>query len=408
MPFRRGDVFAVLGGGVEEYTPTGQLVQTLPGTSGASVLCFDPSGQHLILPGVGLFDTSGDVLSSNWSRVKSDGSDCVADGRGNVYTSSEMPDSSWVITKYDLNGNVRQIFPLAFRAATPMAMDLAPDECTMYYGAFVHSSTGLGPLNVCTGTSESGFDWGAVDDLRVLPNWQFLSLSDYGGRILDPPAPAQGYSVPGSSGSLRHLALDSDGTSFWACCAIDFNTNPSPPFVYNIYRFGIHSGQMLAEWPLTAGAIAVYSPPLLGNASVTGAVQSNQAGTAETFPTRVRYSGRLTRVHLYVDSSSTANQVVVGIYANDGGRPGELLERGTITNPRPNSWAYLDVPSTPVTAGQVYWVAVLGPDGGGTAAFRDGTPGLAIASARHNLTDLPARWSGGRWTSSGSLSAYGS
>ena len=76
---------------------------------------------------------------------------------------------------------------------------------------------------------------------------------------------------------------------------------------------------------------------------------------------------------------------------------------------RPCSWNYVDVPALPVVAGQFYWVAVLGPVGGGMAAFRDRPrDGLAMVSARHDLTDLPTLWSGGSWTLSGSLSADGS
>jgi hypothetical protein len=68
------------------------LVQTLPGTSGAWTMCFDPSGQHLILPGVGLFDSSGNPVPSKWASVPNATSpggaiSCVADNFGDVYVS---------------------------------------------------------------------------------------------------------------------------------------------------------------------------------------------------------------------------------------------------------------------------------------------------------------------------------
>ena len=339
MPFHRGDLFALTTDGVQEYTPTGQLVQTIPGTSGATALCFDPSGRHLILPGVGLFDSSGNLLSSQWAGVNSGGSDCVADGLGDVYTSSAMPDASWVITKYDLNGNVRQTLPIAFRAETPLAMDLAPDECTMYYGAFAADVNGVGPFNVCTNTQGSTTGWAEVDDLRVLPNWQLLKLFDGGADLFDTSGEEiQSYGPGDTLDQFRTMSLDSDGTSFWMCCGVELSSTPN---VVDVWRFDISSGQIIAQWPLSAGAIAVYSPPLFGEANVEANVDSNPTGTAEAFLTRVRHSGQLTRIHLYVDSSSAGHNVVVGVYSNRAGRPGQLQEQGTITDVRPGSWNYV-------------------------------------------------------------------
>ena len=415
LPFQRGDVFALTSSGVQEYTPTGQLVQTIP-ASGADVLCFDPSGQHLIVPGAGLFDSSGHLLPSNWAAVNLGGPgedggrpECVADGRGDVYGIS----GAGVLTKYDLQGNVLQTFPLAQVDYIQVSIDLAPDECTMYYSAWAAPPTFTGPFNVCTNTLENSdfYPWGfqTVDDFRVLPNWGFVVLSDYGGSVFGTSEPVVGYGVPDSGGSFRHLALDSDGTSFWACCAADFDTNPYPHDVFNVYRFDLSTGQLLTAWPLDAVSIGVYSPPLLGNANVTGTVDSNTSGTAEAFRTRVRYSGQLSRLHLWVDSSSTASEAVVGIYDDHHGHPGSLQTRGIITNLRPGSWNYVDVPSIPVDKGQRYWIAMLAPSGGGTLYIRDTTGGgPSQTTGPHKLTTLPAYWPHGKHSASAAVSAYGS
>lgn len=75
----------------------------------------------------------------------------------------------------------------------------------------------------------------------------------------------------------------------------------------------------------------------------------------------------------------------------------------------PEAGTTFNVPSMPVTAGQFYWIAVLGPRGGGKVAFRHRALfGLATVSAQDDLTALPVRWSGGGWSLSGALSAYGS
>jgi hypothetical protein len=402
--FHRGDIFAVTTSGVQEYTPTGQLIRTIPGTSGARVLCFDPSGQHLMLPGIGLFDSSGNLLPSHWASApvgaSGSGVDCVADGFGNVYADGR----SSPMTKYDLNGNALQSFNVV--GGFQFAMDLAPDECTMYDSVWAGPLSVSGPFNVCTNTQEFDNSWQLVDDLRVLPNWQVLRLGDYSASLLDTSGRlVRAIGLPSSNDGFRNLALDPDGTSFWVCCAVDLN----PPYVSNVYRFDINSGQILAAWPLDSGAIAVYSPPLLGDANVEGGVDSNTAGRAEAFQTTVGYSGHLTHLHLWVDSSSTANRALVGIYSDKNGRPFALQRQAAITSVLPGSWNYVDLPSMSVRAGQRYWIAVLVPTGGGAIILRDSAgDGAAETSAQRNLTGFRARWSDAAFGGSSTrLSAYG-
>lgn len=416
-PFQRGDVFITGSDGVQEYTPSGQLVQTLVGTSGAGPICFTPDGSRLVLPGVGLFDNAGSPLPSNWASVAADR--CVADGSGQVYVSKVSASAGavpYVIAKYNLSGTLQQTFNITQVEDHTLAIDLAPDECTMYYGSWSGSDSVISRFNVCTDTQESPFNGDSfVDDLRVLPNWQVVATDDPAATLFDSSgAPVQGYIPGGAVGAngdtLRTVSLDPDGTSFWVCCTAVHDTYYP---ANEVFRFGLSGGQQLANWPIAdaniSSGMAVYSPPLVGNADIARTVESNSPGTAEAFLARADYSGRLTRVHLYVDSSSTASQAVVGIYSDRFGRPGELLEKGTITNVQPGGWNYVDVPSMRVKAGQFYWVAVLGPCGGGRVAFRDQSlHGLAMVTAWHDLTGLPARWSGGRWMLSGSLSAYGS
>ena len=238
LPFQRGDVFAVTSSGVQEYTPTGQLVQTIP-ASGADVLCFDPSGQHLIVPGAGLFDSSGHLLPSNWAAVNLGGPgedggrpECVADGRGDVYGIS----GAGVLTKYDLQGNVLQTFPLAQVDFIQVSIDLAPDECTMYYSAWAAPPTFTGPFNVCTNTLENSdpYPWGFQTSPTIFAYCPIGGLS--GAQRLWWEClryvRTVGYGVPDSGGSFRHLALDPDGTSLWRvlCCLFRHQPRPRPTF----------------------------------------------------------------------------------------------------------------------------------------------------------------------------------
>jgi hypothetical protein len=291
----------------------------------------------------------------------------------------------------------------------PLAIDLAPDECTLYYTGW-NLLSGISQFNVCTNTPEStSSDQVLFDDLRVLPNWQILTIGDGSATLRDPSGTVLRSWGPSTFtfNSLRTVSLNPDAMSFWTGGEV-------------VSQVDLNSGQLLEEWASTVDSttsafsnyspfIAVYGPPLFGNADVSPTVDSNSTGTAEAFPTFARYSGQISALHLYVDSSTTASQVVVGIYSDRYGQPGTLQDQATISNLRTGSWNYVDVPSTSVTAGRLYWIAVLQASGGGTVAFRDRRfAGLASVSARHDLSALPTRWRGGRWTLSGLLSAYGS
>jgi hypothetical protein len=422
-PFQRGDLFLIQSGGVAEYSPSGVLQQVLPDSSAATALCFDPSGRYLIVPGVGLFDNSGNLLPSQWASVTANYS-CVADGSGDVYVSTSGPlgpsQPYWIVTEYTITGYPIQTFDLEGAGGrVGFEMDLAPDECTLDYANWSYID---GTFDVCTNTQISGSSVFPVptgtDDLHILPNWQILTADDAyvalgatlrGTTFYRPPtidAP-QFFDI----GPIRSVALDPDGTSFWACCdQLDAGMNAP----WELMRFDMTTDSFLTQFPVArprpfADSVAVYGPPLLGDADIGRTVAPDPPGTAEAFATQVRYSDQLTRLHLYVDSSSTASQVEIGVYSDKHDRPNKLLEQATLTNMMAGSWNYVDVPPVSVTAGQRYWLAVLGPYDSASASFRDTTGGqTSETSARHKLTTLPSQWSGAATSTSALLSAYGS
>ena len=334
----------------------------------------------------------------------------MADGLGHVYVSTGSLNSiPYSITEYDIQGNVLQTFNISDPEYHSLAIDLGADECSIYYGSWGAPTIKINRLNACTSTAETPFNSdGFVDDLRVLPDGRVIALDDSYAQLYDTSGQTilQKYTPPTNSDALRTLSLDPDGSSVWLCCGADRSGNT------HVSRFDIASGQLLADWSpsgTAAGSVTVYGPPLVGDADVAGTVDSDAAGTAEAFSTKAGSSGQLTRLHLYVDASSTATQAVVGIYTNKSGHPKALLEQTTISNLTPGSWNYADVPATALTAGQSYWIAVLSPTGGGNLGFRDVVAGgSSQTSAKHNLTALPASWSTDGASDSSSLSAYGS
>lgn len=159
------------------------------------------------------------------------------------------------------------------------------------------------------------------------------------------------------------------------------------------------------------GAVEVKGTPpslLVGDKTVEYNVNPNVAGTAEAFQYTAKNGGTATTLSLYLDGSSTATQVVVGLYANTSkNSPGALLAQATITTPIAGAWNAVTISGTAITDGGKYWIAVLGPAGLGTVVYRDRTAsGKSELSQETNLTALPATWTPGQVFDSAPMSAY--
>ena len=146
---------------------------------------------------------------------------------------------------------------------------------------------------------------------------------------------------------------------------------------------------------------------LLGDQNVESTLDSNAAGRAQAFPTTASASGLLSSLSMYVDPTSTASQIAIGLYSDAGGHPSSLLTQAVFT-PQAGVWNTASVPPVAVSLGTPYWIAVLGL-GSGRPYFRDSVTGCTSeGSSSDSLAALPAAWStGGIWTAC-ALSAYGS
>ena len=400
-PFQRGDVFLSSPGGIEEYTPAGTPVQLVTPADGTG--CFDPDGTHLVVPGVGLFDNSGNTLTSAWASDPE--GQCVVDASGHVYVGGSNASDRGTIDEYTLAGNLLQSFVVdttEMLVSTQVTLSLAPDECTAYY--LPAGGSEISRFNVCTGTQETTFASGFAlgDAVRVLPDWQVLLTHDSAAWLYD----SSGTEIDAYSGltnSLRTSAVDPDGAGAWLCCS-----DIESPSV--VLHYDLATGALLNEWApaIGSGLDDVYGPPLLGNADLSTTVDSNPPGMAEAFRTSAGYSGQLSTLHVYLDSSSRAGSVVVGVYSNHDGGPGTLLTEATVTSPVAGSFNDVAVPPTAVTAGERLWIALLGPRGTGAVRFRDSLAGSgSYTSAQRTLTTLPAHWNSRTFYDDGGLSAYG-
>jgi len=151
------------------------------------------------------------------------------------------------------------------------------------------------------------------------------------------------------------------------------------------------------------------SPVLLGDQTVESQLDSNPIGLAEAFQYTADQTGTVRQLVVYLDASSNASKVVLGLYADSGaGSPSTLLAQGTITAPVSGTWNAVTVPSASVVAGSRYWIAVLQPiSTTGAARIRDMPSGTAAqTSLQTSLSTLPATWSIGASFANSPMSAY--
>jgi len=131
---------------------------------------------------------------------------------------------------------------------------------------------------------------------------------------------------------------------------------------------------------------------LLGDQAVEGQIDTAPAGQAAAFQSTALSNGSLGSLVIYLDASSTASQLVAGLYADAGGHPGALLGQAVNSHPLTGAWNSILLPATALVAGTPYWIAILAT-GNGTLAYRDARGACASeASASATLTSLPRSW----------------
>jgi hypothetical protein len=145
-------------------------------------------------------------------------------------------------------------------------------------------------------------------------------------------------------------------------------------------------------------SVATSSPPvtLVGTKTTGPVADSNPQGKAEAFQATEAVAGMVTDLTVYVDSNSTATNLIAGLYTEKNGRPGTLLAQGTLTSPKAGRWNTVALPAKSLTAGSKYWIAILGTSG--VLRFRDAASSTSQpreTSAQSTLTTMPSTWTTG-------------
>jgi RHS repeat-associated protein len=172
------------------------------------------------------------------------------------------------------------------------------------------------------------------------------------------------------------------------------------------YEYGdsTNKGRVTTSIP-PRGNVGAAMTPLAGATSVATAVATPTPGRALLYQVTASASGTANQIELYLDGGNAASPIDVGLYADASNSPATLLAQGVLTAPQTSAWNDVPISEVTLASGTKYWIAVLGPYGGGTPAFRQTSSGTALRGGT-NLTALPApSWSGASTSFSGTLSA---
>lgn len=226
--FQTGDIAAaespsfsgVSIGWVEKFTPTlnGQIFAQYADTPRS--VAFD--AQHnlyvALTDSIDWFDSTGTSRGTFASLPGLFPTSQVFDRNGDSYVGQRFAPQQ--LLKLDAAGNVTRTYDLSsITPDAPFAVDLAADQCTLF---FVHPFlTSLKRYDVCTGTPLADLptalpSTGSLSALRVLNDGTFLvANNDAVYRLSASGAILQTFSRPGGS-EWRAVALSPSGETFYA------------------------------------------------------------------------------------------------------------------------------------------------------------------------------------------------
>ncbi|MEY3289434.1 MAG: hypothetical protein RLZZ419_1676, partial [Pseudomonadota bacterium] len=157
-------------------------------------------------------------------------------------------------------------------------------------------------------------------------------------------------------------------------------------------------------------AISTSNPPqfVMGNKTLEPWVGYNPQGKAQAYQATPQKTGVITTVQVYLDASSTATQLVAGIYKDNNGHPGALVAQGKLSTLKSGAWNSVPIPVASVTAAQPYWLVILGSKGQIGYLNRIGSAtGSMESSSSSRLTTLPSTWTGTAYQTNSAMSVFG-
>jgi PKD repeat protein len=132
------------------------------------------------------------------------------------------------------------------------------------------------------------------------------------------------------------------------------------------------------------------------------------AGVGTAFRTTPGGCGKVGSLSVYLDSSSNATRLILGLYSDVSGHPGSLLDQGSMSNPIAGALNTISIFPRQVNTSEVYWIAILGTQSGEVHLHTQAGGCFAEVSGESNLTALPSTWTTGVGPAACPVSAYGS
>lgn len=180
-PYPAGSVLAGVGGGkITLYDAAGRLIDVLDTHSRSTEekgMCFDSAGNLYVsnfdADSMSKFDSCGRLVTYPWGiRFKTSPSSCVADRAGHIYVGEAA--GSKRLLKFDAAGHLLATFRPARQNVGIDSMDLAADQCTLYYTS---QGSSIKRFDVCTHRQLPDFATGVAAQcygLRLRPNGEVL------------------------------------------------------------------------------------------------------------------------------------------------------------------------------------------------------------------------------------------
>lgn len=274
------------------------------GTDGqAKGMAFDGSGNLFVTHyfGTGLsgndvvkFDPNGNLIGSFGSGYDCNPASIVFDRAGNAYAGHA--DCSGNIFKLDSQGNRLARYNVAVENRGSSHILLGPDQCTMYYTS---EGTNVKRFNVCTNTQMPDFNTAplpeAIDgahQFALLPgggllvaDFSVIARLDASGNLV------RTYNAPANTHCWLGMALDPDGTSFWAS-----NWCDSSATRFDMATGNVTEGHAASDTGFMVKQIMVVPPGsstiLINTAAVSGGgevnISNNSASDSTTIVTQTQ------------------------------------------------------------------------------------------------------------------------
>ena len=252
------------------------------------------------------FDRNGDATGFFGSGYNCNPSSIVFDNSGNAYVG--QADCNTQILKFDSSGDPLAQYNVAVENRGSYHIVLDPNQCTMYY-------TSEGPnvkrFNVCTNTQMPDFNSaplpdpvGGAQQFSLLPgggmlvaDFNVIARLDASGNLV------RTYDAPANNCWLG-MALDQDGTSFWAS-----NWCGSSVTRFDLATGNVMESHVVSDLGFMVKQIAIpgniFSTTVTNTAAVAGGGELNTGNDSASDATTINSPAQLAQPATIRPASST-------------------------------------------------------------------------------------------------------